>query len=81
MLCACLALILMQLPDFMTIHASLNLETILGAISQDENTGFCVACGASRGNCEPDTKQYRCDACGEFQVYGAEQILIEFQPE
>lgn len=44
---------------------------------QDENNGFCVACGEfTCGGCEPDARRYECEACGERQVYGLEECLL-----
>jgi len=43
----------------------------------DQNMeGFCIACGASRGDCEPDARYYHCGACGKNLVFGAEEILL-----
>jgi len=27
---------------------------------------------------EPDAREYECELCGESQVYGAEELAIEF---
>ena len=40
-----------------------------------ENIGFCIDCGASRENCEPDAGNYYCDLCDDFGVYGAEALI------
>jgi predicted RNA-binding Zn-ribbon protein involved in translation (DUF1610 family) len=37
---------------------------------------FRSSCGEIAYNVEPDAEKYKCEACGEKQVYGAEQILI-----
>ena len=42
----------------------------------DDSEGLCVACGGSRGRCEPDAERYECEECGERQVYGVPQLLI-----
>jgi hypothetical protein len=39
--------------------------------------GVCKACGAINGDCEPDAEDYPCDDCGENQVVGAQNALIE----
>ena len=44
--------------------------------ASDLQCGFCLACGAMRECCEPDARKYRCDACQENQVYGAEEIVL-----
>jgi hypothetical protein len=38
--------------------------------------GFCIECGEQRDCCEPDAREYKCDACGSMSVYGAQEILI-----
>jgi predicted RNA-binding Zn-ribbon protein involved in translation (DUF1610 family) len=40
-----------------------------------DNPGFCLACGAEVEGVEPDAERYECEACGEAQVYGAEELL------
>ena len=44
--------------------------------ADDWQEGFCLACRAPRGCCEPDTSAYRCDECGEHAVYGPHWIAI-----
>lgn len=41
-----------------------------------DNCGFCLACGHEQDGCEPDARNYECEACGKKQVFGAEEILI-----
>ena len=41
-----------------------------------DNPGICIACGADADGCEPDARKYKCEACGERAVYGAEELLI-----
>jgi hypothetical protein len=43
----------------------------------DENQeGFCTACGFRRECCEPDARNYECDACGAHQVFGAQELIL-----
>lgn len=42
-----------------------------------DNPGFCLACGNEADGCEPDAREYECQACGEPKVYGADEILME----
>jgi hypothetical protein len=51
-----------------------DLEEIQEAM--EDYTGFCVGCGAARGSCEPDAREYPCDECGENKVYGAEELVL-----
>ena len=51
-----------------------NLQTIVEAVEQQ--VGFCIACGEPHECCEPDAKNYHCAACGQYKVYGAEEIIV-----
>lgn len=44
--------------------------------AMEDYIGFCTACGAAKDCCEPDAREYECDDCGQFKVYGAEELLI-----
>jgi Zn finger protein HypA/HybF involved in hydrogenase expression len=46
------------------------------AMADEEGTGYCLACGESRGNCEPDARNYKCEGCGEKMVFGAAEMLL-----
>jgi hypothetical protein len=63
-----------------TLHASLTPERILDAARRQtfgtDDRGFCVACGAEAEGCEPDARRYPCAHCGQYAVYGAEELLI-----
>ena len=52
------------------------IRTALMLVESDENAGVCMACGEVCGGVEPDARKYECEACGEPQVYGAEEILL-----
>jgi hypothetical protein len=52
------------------------VQTAMHHLEDDDNVGVCVECGASKYNCEPDARKYKCDDCGAFAVYGAEEIMI-----
>jgi hypothetical protein len=43
---------------------------------EDDNQGICVECGSTQSDCEPDASNYRCEECGSYSVYGAEQIML-----
>ena len=50
------------------------LEAIEEAM--ESYSGFCVQCGAEKDGCEPDARKYKCDACGQMSVYGAEELVV-----
>lgn len=52
------------------------LAEVIKAIQSDNYIGFCRACAEEHSNCEPDTQREKCRSCGNFEVYGAEQLLI-----
>lgn len=54
----------------------INPDEILAAVEADDNAGFCRACGEEAHWVEPDAENYRCEACGEREVFSAEQLLI-----
>lgn len=58
---------------------SVNEETIVKAVRRRmsglDNPGFCLACGSKSNSCEPDACNYKCESCGERQVFGAEELL------
>lgn len=40
------------------------------------NMGICHACGNEQDGCEPDARNYECEACEEKNVFGAEETLM-----
>ena len=62
------------------MHDSITIDRVADAVQFDDlsNPGFCLACGASQGGCEPDARNYECEDCGKHQVFGAEEILLNF---
>jgi len=65
----------------MKIHPSITQDRILEAYERRAsglgNPGFCNACGEDAEGCEPDARNYECEACGEEQVFSAEEFLFE----
>jgi hypothetical protein len=55
----------------------LSLKRVLAAVEQDDNLGFCKACGAEAYGVEPDARNYICESCGLPEVFGAEELLME----
>jgi DNA-directed RNA polymerase subunit M/transcription elongation factor TFIIS len=50
------------------------LEQIQAA--DDDQAGFCLSCGNMQFNCEPDARNYKCEACGERRVFGASELVF-----
>ncbi len=62
------------------LHPSLTEDVILEAAQRQmfgmDNPGFCTSCGTEADGCEPDARDYPCEACGERDVYGAEELMF-----
>lgn len=54
-----------------------SLSRIMEVIEESSHEGFCLNCGAERDCCEPDACNYECEECGERQVFGAEECLLQ----
>lgn len=53
-----------------------DLDTLIEAIANEENLGFCLVCGHWQGQCEPDARHYVCENCHLPQVFGAEELIF-----
>jgi hypothetical protein len=66
----------------MKLHPTITNELLVGAVERSmfglDNPGFCIDCGNEQEGCEPDARRYKCEACGENAVYGAEELLMRF---
>lgn len=51
-----------------------SIQLVMAMQANDE--GFCLACGETQGNCEPDAKKYTCDSCGKPKVFGSEELVL-----
>lgn len=64
----------------MKLHPDITGEALEAAIRESmfgmTDGGFCNACGAEAMGVEPDAEKYRCESCGESEVYGAEVLAI-----
>lgn len=38
--------------------------------------GFCRACGYLQEPVEPDACNYKCEECGEPEVFGADELIL-----
>jgi hypothetical protein len=54
----------------------IDLDEVMRAVEADDNSGFCLACGAQADCCEPDARRYVCESCDARAVFGAEEVLI-----
>jgi hypothetical protein len=61
----------------MEAQMKLSIDVVMDAAAADEGIGFCLACGEEQAGCEPDAREYECESCGAYKVYGAEEILLQ----
>lgn len=65
----------------MRLHPSITPDRVMEAVERRgytlDNPGFCASCGAEADCCEPDAREYECEACGQPDVFGAEELLFE----
>jgi len=54
----------------------IDVDRVIEAIAEDSYSGFCTECGNEQDGCEPDARNYKCEACGSRSVFGAEELLI-----
>lgn len=63
-----------------TWHKSITPARIEDAVRRQmfglDNPGFCRECGHEQEGCEPDARNYECEACGEHAVDGASEFLM-----
>lgn len=59
------------------VKVKISTKRIMRAIEEDNNSGFCTACGEEVQGVEPDARSYLCESCGEPAVYGAEELLLD----
>ncbi len=61
-------------------HKSLTDDVIVEAAERRmtslDDPGFCLACGAEAYGVEPDAHNYRCESCGQRQVFGVEELIL-----
>lgn len=60
------------------LPSNLTLDQVLEAVEADDNLGFCLSCGGQAYSVEPDARKHKCETCGEYDVYGAEELMIMF---
>ena len=48
----------------------------LAMTMDEENQGFCLACGEINDGVEPDAAKGECDGCGKYKVYGAAELVL-----
>lgn len=42
----------------------------------DDGGGICLECGEFAENVEPDARDYQCDSCEQWRVFGLDEALM-----
>jgi len=70
----------MVVIDGLTINPLVTLDRVVDAVHRRmttlDNPGFCVRCAIEADGCDPDAQRYRCEACGQYAVFGADELLV-----
>jgi ribosomal protein L37E len=53
-----------------------NLDDLMRECENDNNSGYCLACGEQAFGIEPDARKYQCESCGMPKVYGSQELLL-----
>lgn len=64
----------LKLPNGLTVDKI--IEATERQMFGTDNPGFCLACGNEQEGCEPDARNYECEACGERKVFGASELIM-----
>lgn len=59
------------------MNSPIDPDLVMEAVESGDYVGFCKVCGEEQYGCEPDARNYKCESCGEYAVFGAEELLIE----
>jgi len=63
----------------MKLHPKITVGRVVDACKRRhyglDDPGFCIECGHEQGGCEPDAREYKCEACGEKKVYGSDELI------
>ena len=59
-----------------TIDPERLMEAAEEQLIGDGSAGFCIICGEERDGCEPDARNYPCEACGANKVFGASELIL-----
>ena len=57
--------------------AKSHVDEIIEFLQDDDNQGFCIACGEAAYCIEPDARERACEFCERrTTVYGAQELLF-----
>lgn len=69
----------------MKLHESINIERLAALATQNfiscTNYGVCIACGEEANGVEPDSRDSLCDHCHTRNVWGVDEIILNFHFE
>ena len=61
----------------MKLHPDIDRDELVSDTFSLEMLGYCNACGVPGYGLEPDARRFVCEECGQPEVFGAEELLIQ----
>jgi hypothetical protein len=62
-----------------TKRFTVSLEELEETTFGDSTDGICLSCGERQSGCEPDARRYKCESCGENNVFGIPDAVMSGQ--
>ena len=59
-----------------SIYVVLSIEQVIHTVEENDNMGFCIACGDEAFSAESDARRHTCESCDQLNVCGAEELLM-----
>ena len=57
------------------------LDELIECVENGEDVGFCTSCGEDVFGVEMDARDYECPECKQPAVFGAEDLLLQMDPD
>jgi len=53
-----------------------NLQKLLKHCKDDDDSGYCLACGEEAYGVDPDARKATCESCKAPKVYGCQELIL-----
>lgn len=52
------------------------IDRAIELLEEDSMNGICLSCHADQYGVEPDARNYHCESCRRYDVFGADEIVL-----